>query len=140
MLNCDAPILDQRTFLKFDAKTSIFKIIGILIAWYSSATLAAWYLSQLLRHTQFEAVEVSFLLMIAGSLLTIVNLLADSTLYEKVLAASKMRSTHQAALCHYIRTLSMCMAQAAVSASLAQIVKSTEPVLTIALSWMFVGT
>ena len=137
---CDAPILDQRTFLKFETKTSIFRILGLLVAWYSSATLAAWNLSRVLRHTQFEAVDVSFLLMIAGSFLTIINILADSTFYEKVLAASKMRSTHQAALCHYIGTLSMCMAQAAVSASLAQIVKSTEPVLTIALSWILVGT
>jgi exopolysaccharide biosynthesis predicted pyruvyltransferase EpsI/drug/metabolite transporter (DMT)-like permease len=132
-------IIDQTTPFKFEASTSITKSIGLLAAWYSSAALAAWHLSRVLQNTDFESIEVSLLLMMAGTLLTIFNLFADSSFYGKAVAAFKMRSTHQASLWHYTGTLSMCMAQAAVSASLAQIVKSTEPVLTIAFSWMLSG-
>ena len=130
----------RSSLCEFETRTANLRAGGILIVWYASATLAARHIYQLLLYTKFESVEVSFLFMIAGSLLTIINMLYDSTFNEKVLTAYKMRSTHQAALFHYIGTLSMCMAQAAVSASLTQIVKSTEPVLTIALSSMLTGT
>ena len=141
---CDKPAIDQSAVFRIHPSTSLTTTLGLLVAWYSCAILSSWHLTRVLSPADevryLESVEVSFLLMVAGSLLTLINFGHDSTFYAKAVAAFRMRSTHQAAICHYLGTLSMCMAQAAVSASLAQVVKSTEPIMTLAFSWIFSRT
>jgi exopolysaccharide biosynthesis predicted pyruvyltransferase EpsI/drug/metabolite transporter (DMT)-like permease len=127
--------MENKTF-KFDLATSGLKALGILVTWYLCATLAAWHLSGVLQKSESASFEVSCVLMMAGSLITFSNLLVDPKFHRKTITALRQRSTQQAAMWHYMGTLSMCMAQAAFSASLAQIVKSTEPVITILLSWL----
>jgi drug/metabolite transporter (DMT)-like permease len=122
-----------------DVTISTLKALGILTAWYLSATIAAWHLSGVLHRTEFQSIEFSCFLMMIGSLITMFNLLLDPKFYRKGLKVLRNRSIHQASIWHYIGTLSMCMAQAAFSASLTQTVKSTEPVLALIFSWIMHG-
>ena len=121
--------------MKVDTTTSIETAAGILAVWYASATLAAWQLSHVLRRNQFESVEVSCLLMMAGSLLTVFSFFTDSSFYNKFLSALKNQSMYQVALLHYMGTIAMCMAQTKGGASLTM-VKSIEPGLTAVFCWM----